>query len=1478
MVSPSKLQQQQRDKAKARNAVASSGASAAGGIRIQRGAKPLEKKLFYLDIKNHVLSAKLEERIKELGGVIELFLVKGVSLIVTDKPNKPSQANTSDRSKWGYASGGSGGPPSLRSVEVPTPTPTPPTPYRSVEGPLSNSTNQRGPTTQRSKSRVDAMLERALIHPQQCTVDPLSNAANWGIPIWTTYELNAWLDKLTASVRDANNIKRDNKKATAAVKEVKVKHLKNPFIKFESYRRETRPIFVELQAWPTINFDGEPGSCPFDVKKREKKEVESVNKEIKENREKHHNHNKTKGKDMTRRPRAPATRARKTENTGYCEICRTDYRSLTKHLQSDQHNNFIQDNKNFLSLDNLISTGASVEAFLSCNRPKDVRRHCNPFHRKRDHSLDNGILSAHEKSEKIENASLRDFNLDDMKMMQCNGARRNLNLDSAHNLRTRSKHESGHLLRSMGKPLDDLEKNERSSERYIIKKRAKGIVWIEEDSEDDDNPDKEQVDFDGKPLIDKLSPSDKSRKDSNNGEDQSTRVRMNGDVDFDAIDSKQKVRDSIKAASNDNTLKESFTEANLKNRVNGYEKREDRRRMMNEPSLDSDANEVGNANQTDVADVANHECGVSNEKPHPHDDDDSNSLNSVSNSVRDGRSRSSRRGAKGFRGFRNRPRLSVEERLIEDNRAYYKVEVLGNKLRSSAMPISTFNVSPKKEQGNETKKDDEPSSEKPVVIRFNRVRRSELSLLSDEAESFMFGDPKRDDDSSEQSDCEQSSILPKDTESDRDPAINSLVMSSSPAANLTPKQEVPDDDIHDSAASRARKRRRTQTEALLMDNTDYYKFETPGSRLRFQAPLTGISDPQTTQIPSQLPNVDTEEEPQKILPSKPSPKVEKMHFSFEAVPRSEAWYQTYHRQDEGAEFYYFSEIDDKPFLLPYEIENFHEILAKSIQNSAHHKRSRGRGNPANCRSPRKSPRCHASTLAIMSTIIRRKELQTTNLSTIEEEGKKKSSNETAKSAKKSSEKSDVDKDLNELVKNIDNMLSENDSQELDEFDSDILKLGADTALGSDVTPKGPPSNLVEMLENYSDAMNCIENSSCASSDCGEFGSEHPSKRRKKKRKNLTGWPGNKMRRKLQIKHLAEELQKEYAKEFGTSLEQNDNEASEALGDDASNADEDGNNNAEQEDERVSMTPSSKRGRGRKGRGKMDKDELIEESEGKSATESVVDSETPSRRKKASLGSPTRIKVEIEDESEFTGVKRRRNLLSMSEESEASLSNKEVSLVRRANTSSPRRKPVSPKFKRKRQRSNTMCSEASQQTGAEHIRRQISTSPRKSQKSSSETGNIPLARRMKMSPRGRRKMTKLSRLTSKAVAQARNCRKPFLGVGGRGRPKKPRRIDSVSSDILQNGEGGDSLDSLSISASDVDQRRSSIDLQPVVRVMKIEDQVDIDSNSVISVSVASNRRLRSSSSPKTCMQPPKKRFKDFSVGRRQQMTSQWVRSS
>lgn len=43
-------------------------------------------------------------------------------------------------------------------------------------------------------------------------------------------------------------------------------------------------MFLELSAWPTLNFDGDPGSCPFDTKKQEKQASKLIGKEVKENK------------------------------------------------------------------------------------------------------------------------------------------------------------------------------------------------------------------------------------------------------------------------------------------------------------------------------------------------------------------------------------------------------------------------------------------------------------------------------------------------------------------------------------------------------------------------------------------------------------------------------------------------------------------------------------------------------------------------------------------------------------------------------------------------------------------------------------------------------------------------------------------------------------------------------------------------------------------------------------------------------------------------------------------------------------------------------------------------------------------------------------------------------------------------------------------------------------------------------------------
>ncbi|XP_072745250.1 uncharacterized protein [Anoplolepis gracilipes] len=1123
-------------------------------IRIQKGLKPLEKKSFYLDIKNHVTAAKLEAKIRELGGAIELFLVRSVSLVISDRVDKTGHTN-SEKHRWICASGGSGGSRSLRSIEVPTPTPTPPTPLLSSECPSSNFTNLRGPTTQRSKSRVDAMLERALTQPQQCSVDPLDNAHSWGIPIWATEKLQAWLDKIYASFKDTYNLKQlkqTNQRNTE--KDLKVKHLKGSYIKFESFQRVTRPVFLELSSWPTLNFDGDLGSCPFDTKKQGKRESKLTNKEIKENKEAIESTKRAEGKEMTRRPRATAARARRTEQlvAGYCEMCHIHYDDASKHQQSEQHLNFVGNDDNFLSLDTLIKAGANVEAFLKLNRTKDIEKDCDCFPNG-DGNLHTAVLPEEKVNKNTK--TLSNFSVDDIKVV--NGARRNLNLklSSPHNLRTRAKHESGHLLRSKGSPWHEIDKSEKlydKLEGFTIKKRSKGTIWIEEDDPEE-----------------KYAEEDILRKESKR---EDYKRPFSNDID-DILNTKE---DNISSKHSNNldppNLQPAIVHNNTQNGIiNSRCISEESDYLKNKDECNGDENAcalgciengvvdnsyTGNcksykdlfqrdncALQTEKVstearklsdDARDFICNEYNDKS---EQKDSKVLQGENNRCMKPKypPRLNRRGGRSIRG-RYRHRLSVEERLIEDNRAYYKVEVLGNKLRSSVVTGSNNPQQPpsSKEADGEEKKEAPSSSEKPVVVRFKRVRKSELSLLSDEAESFMFGEPKRDDSNEQTSDSEQSSVLPKDTEdSEANETANSSTLLSSLLNSSPVKQELLEEDSQDSLhLGRARKRRRTQAEAFIKDNTEYYKFETPGSRLRYQAPLTGVKDTgerftdgrehaalkksaqQSNDCKSQIENVV-----EKIYPSKPSTEIEKMQFSFEAIPKSEPWYQTYQRQDTGAEFWHcFSECDTmKPFLLPYEIENFHETLMKLQSRIDAGSRKRGRGRGVGCvgRSPRKSPRCHASTLAIMSTIIRKREQQQSTLYTIEESPLfVRSRTNTPKPEQKQDPKSDVDEELKEIAKTIDDMLSAKDVTELDDsFEPDVELGQADSFCG---TPKGAPSNLLELLDNCRDIANCLENnSSCASSECGEANIDTPLKRRKR-RKNRTGWPvGNKMKKKIQ---------------------------------------------------------------------------------------------------------------------------------------------------------------------------------------------------------------------------------------------------------------------------------------------------------------------------------------------------------------------------
>ncbi|XP_029048850.1 uncharacterized protein LOC114878804 isoform X1 [Osmia bicornis bicornis] len=1512
MVSPSKIQHQEHKQSPREKKL-----SKHSHGHTQKDLKPLEGKSFYLDIKNHATTTKIESKIKDLGGVIELFLVRSVHLVISDRVDKSGYINF-EKHKWGCASGGSGGPPSLRSLETPTPMPTPPTPFFSPECPLSNTTNIRGQTTQRSKSRVDAMLERALTQPQQCSVDPLYNAQSWGIPIWAIDKLQVWLDKIYASIEDTNHLKRlKRSNQQSSTKELKVRHLKGPYLKFESFQRNTRPVFVELPVWPTLNFHGDPGSCPFNTKRREK--LEKLRKEVKENREGIQRINREEDKEMTRRPRTTA-RTRRTEQlvSGYCEICRISYRDLSKHVQSDQHLSFVQNDDNFLSLDTLINAGANVEAFLKLNRTKDIEKDCNLFSNG-DRNLHDSVLP--EGKVTRNSKSLGDFDVEDVKMGQCNGNRRNLNLklSSPHNLRTRAKHESGHLLRSKGSPWHEVDKAEKfydKFEGFTIKKRAKGTIWIEEDepgdnfAQEDELKESKHNEYKIKTFtaeLDEKCNDERNcnivcnkRKDPGNQVIQRAVVTCGGEED--SVGNTECIKQERSPIKNRNyehingSIKNNCSANTLStNDHNGFEScrvcRSETSKELNY-KVQLENTESGTKKLSETCEI-NGKSIICNGHTIKEEQKIDKALNDTEkNETKDDKPRYLKTVRRGGRSTRGRHRLSVEERLIEDNRAYYKVEVLGSKLRSSVLSNNNSQCTVQKE-GNSEEKKEVPSSEKPVVVRFKRVRKSELSLLSDEAESFMFGELKRDD-SSEISDGDQSSFLPRDTESECNGTGNSICPSSSLDSSSFIKSETVEEDSQDSVnLGRARKRRRTQAEALIKDNVDYYKFETPGSRLRYQAPLTGIKESsaleQTEKIEDGINTETVQKDVEKVYPSKPSPEVEKMQFSFEAIPKSEPWYQTYQRQDNGAEFWhYFSEGDtQKPFLLPYEIENFHEILLKN--QSRNENKKKGRGRSAGCigRSPRKSPRCHASTLAIMSTIIRKREQQhrPPNSCTMEEcQPTVRLQTNASKPDQKVELKSDIDEELKEMVKTIDEMLNANDDHlELaDSFEPDGTQMELNPSEAT--IPKGPPPNLLELLDTCHEIANCLENSSCASSECGEGNVESPLKRRKK-RKNRTGWPGNKMKKKLQSKPLAY-ANCERRNLLGKGSEENQKNCNVQVTTNSSNG------LTEEADTRIVRSVGSI---GQDAEQILSFDErktdgclfemyttsVNEPNEKKDQSIEILDNSVLHINAEARIDS---IASDICNETDrdfvlnenYTFRKDLPEVIEISENDPGNDENHENVFRKDVNSISERRF-ISKAAIKKRQRDNTSSETCESRVDLEkhEILCRKDELPRKRQpKNHSEISDTEIVHRNNVYKKGRvtsrkriypKKRAKKNNVSSGAVFDDENCKKDsYLSITCKKQSLKSvkRQTDTVSSEARDSDVECTLSSRVSptiITSSELKQRRSSIEFQPVVRMMKIDDQVETD-HSILSVTIASNRRLRSSSSSRSNAQPPKKRLK------------------
>ncbi|XP_057667480.1 uncharacterized protein LOC130900705 isoform X1 [Diorhabda carinulata] len=383
----------------------------------------------------------------------------------------------------------------------------------------------------------------------------------------------------------------------------------------------------------------------------------------------------------------------------------------------------------------------------------------------------------------------------------------------------------------------------------------------------------------------------------------------------------------------------------------------------------------------------------------------------------------------------NKKRLSAEER--SNFKTFYKVEVLTSKPRSFFIknPENT-----KRQQSQSPKREED--KDKGLIVKFKKLRNSELIQLNNEATNFLF--PKKDDTSEEEEEAQEEEDEVKTITSSVDSCSN---VDTEENSNSTSKVKNEDEGSMDSMGKK--KKRRTHAEAFIMDNQKYYKFETPGSsycRLRYQGSYLPLVV-KTPEVPNNREIVKPEEPVEKKVKYSENDskiKMDNYKFAFEKVPSNTGWYNAFKRLDNAEQSYaVFSNYLWEAFLLPYQMrsippldpkvcyQHYDELLksiiathnqTKSASNSRNSSpepsitssssslydpdddsklsastsssicstddktkgvtskvRKSNRGIPASSgKNPRKSPRQHASTLAILSDLVQQRKRRSKN--------------------------------------------------------------------------------------------------------------------------------------------------------------------------------------------------------------------------------------------------------------------------------------------------------------------------------------------------------------------------------------------------------------------------------------------------------------------------------------------------------------------
>ncbi|XP_006897944.1 PREDICTED: protein DBF4 homolog B [Elephantulus edwardii] len=292
------------------------------------GRRPFSGKSFYLDLPAGKNLHFLTGAIQQLGGVIEGFLSKEVSYIVSSRREVKTESNrTSHRS--------CPNPSEVRVGETPS--------SANPEG--SPATPSQKPVDLVPMSRGKELLQKAIRNQGSSGgrgtgsgSSLLANARSWGVKILHVDEMMVHVQQLALGALCAR--KQELKKGTGPAKESrmrKVARLKAPFLKIEDKSRKFRPFHHQFKSFPEISFLGPKDASPFEATTTSGSS--------------HH----------TREPKAREPRPQSTVGTvprrkrGYCECCQEAFEELHVHLESVQHRRFALEAHPYAEVDRIIA-------------------------------------------------------------------------------------------------------------------------------------------------------------------------------------------------------------------------------------------------------------------------------------------------------------------------------------------------------------------------------------------------------------------------------------------------------------------------------------------------------------------------------------------------------------------------------------------------------------------------------------------------------------------------------------------------------------------------------------------------------------------------------------------------------------------------------------------------------------------------------------------------------------------------------------------------------------------------------------------------------------------------------------------------------------------------------------------------------------------------------------------------------------------